>query len=126
MKDQRSRSVLEWLFIVGIVSFFFWPFYQLWSIKALPLFDFGSQQKAAVALENLMAETLAAPFVEQVPNSPFSPIPGYEDIDLEGKIEVAPHPDIPGMTLIRTNVRWGMVFFRKYLMLEAAVTQNRS
>ncbi|NLI79643.1 MAG: hypothetical protein GX442_24765 [Candidatus Riflebacteria bacterium] len=124
MKEQ-GRTTFEWLLYVGILTFFLWPFIQLWSIQALPMVDTDSHQRAAVALGNLMAEALARPGAGTLPNQPFVPIPGGEDLSLEGSIEYQPHLEIPNLTLVRAQVRWGVSVFRKYLTLETLVGRTR-
>lgn len=44
---------------------------------------------------------------------------------IEGKVNVIPHPDFPGMRLIRGQVRWGILFFRKILTLETMTTLSK-
>lgn len=124
MKDQ-GRTTFEWLLYVGILTFLLWPFVQLWSIKAVPLYESDTHQRAAVALGNLMAEAQARPSCEDLPAQPFSPIAGFEDLGLEGSLEIYPHGDIPGLSVIRAQVRWGFSFFRKYLTLETFVGRIR-
>jgi len=116
---------MEWLLYLGILTFFLWPFIQLWSIQAIPLIESDMHQKASIALENLMEEALASPFMESQPSSQFAPISG-DNPNLEGKVEIMPHPDIPGLTLVRATVRWGILFLKKNLMIEAAITRTRS
>lgn len=124
-KLNLTRSTIEWLLIAGILTLFLWPFVQLWSIKAVPLFASDAHQRAAVAVQNILAKAAAGPFVESLPTSSFEPVPGNEDIGLEGMAEIMPHPDLTGLTIIRAHVRWGIFFFRKYLTLETSVSQTR-
>jgi len=125
-RNRSGRTTTEWLLIGGTITIFFWPFVQLWSIKAIPFLASDSHKKAAVAVENLLAEALARPFLETLPKTSFKPLPGGSEIGLEGKIEILPHPDISGLTIVRAHVRWGVFFFRKFLSLEAVVSQTRA
>ncbi|HOY67704.1 MAG TPA: hypothetical protein PLP29_12510 [Candidatus Ozemobacteraceae bacterium] len=125
MKNRHGRSTIEWLLIVGIATSFLWPFMQLWSVQAVPLIESETQQKAAATLVNLMEEALARPQRDYFPTTEFEPIPGLEAIGLEGKTEIMPHPDYTDMTLVRVQVRWGFVLFRKQLTLETALTRIR-
>lgn len=122
---ERGRTTFEWLLYVGILTFFLWPFIQLWSIRAIPMVDTDSHQRAAVALGNLMAEALARPSTGSLPDQPFTPIPGGEDLSLEGSIQFQPHLERPNLTLVRAQVRWGVSVFRKYLTLETLVGRTR-
>ncbi|RCK81241.1 MAG: hypothetical protein OZSIB_2110 [Candidatus Ozemobacter sibiricus] len=124
MKEQ-GRTTFEWLLYIGILTFFLWPFVQLWSIQAIPAWDSDEHQRAAVALGNLMAEALARPVTGALPNQPFTPIPGGESMSLEGSVEYQPHLESAGMTLVRAQVRWGLPIFRKYLTLETLVGRSR-
>ena len=122
---ERGRTTFEWLLYVGILTFFLWPFIQLWTIRAIPMVDTDSHQRAAVALGNLMAEALSRPGAGTLPDQPFTAIPGGEDLSLEGSIEYQPHLDLPNLTLVRAQVRWGVSVFRKYLALETLVGRTR-
>lgn len=124
---EGGRSALQWMLLVGVLTFFLLPFMQLWSVEAVPMFLSDSYRQAAVAAENLMAQAQSFPFNESQPATGFRPIKsgGAEDLQLEGRVEVQPHPDLAGMTLVRVQVRWGWFFFRKMLTLESAVTQTR-
>ena len=120
MKDQ-GRTTFEWLLYVGILTFLLWPFVQLWSIRAVPLYDSDGNQRAAVALGSFMAQAMARSSTEDLPAQPFVPLAGFEDMGLEGSLEVFPHPEFNGISVIRAQVRWGLAFFRKYLTLETMV-----
>ncbi|HNX75447.1 MAG TPA: hypothetical protein PLM07_02270 [Candidatus Rifleibacterium sp.] len=124
MPETVSRSMFEKLLYLGIATFFLWPFVQLWSVKALPLFDSDSHLRAAVALENLMETALSRPF-ERSFNSGFEPVKGCEDLDMLGKIEIATHPDFPANVLVRAQVRWGMFPLSKNLYLECLRARTR-
>ena len=122
--EKSRRGPLEWLLVLGIVTLFIWPFMQLWSVRAVPLFVSDAGRRAAVAMENLLAEAMARPR-GGYERPAFQPIAGGEEIQLEGRIEVIPHPDFVGLDIIRARVRWGGLFFRKHLALEAIVSQDR-
>lgn len=124
MSDTASRSMFEKLLYVGIATFFLWPFVQLWSVKALPVFESDSHLRASVALENLMESALSRPF-ERTVNAGFEPVKGCEDLDLAGKIEILPHPDLPNNVLVRAQVRWGMFPLTKSLNLEYLRARTR-
>lgn len=109
--------MFEKLIYVGIATFFLWPFVQLWSIKALPVFESDTHLRASVALENLMEEAMSRPF-ERSLSTPFEAVKGCEDIDLSGRVEILPHPDFPANVLVRAQVRWGMFPLNKTLSLE--------
>ena len=131
MKDGRDtapeggRSALQWMLLVGVLTFFLLPFMQLWSVEAVPMFLSDSYRQAAVAAENLMADAQAHPFSENLPAGAFQPLKSGDALELEGRVEVQPHPDLAGMTLLRVQVRWGWLLFRKTLTLESAITQTR-
>lgn len=125
MAEKAERSIFEKLIYMGIATFFLWPFVQLWSIKALPLFESDVHLRATVALENLMEEAMTRPFDPAGAKSAFLPVKGCEDIGLMGKIEIAPHPDMPANLLIRTQVRWGIFPFAKTLSLEYLRARTR-
>jgi hypothetical protein len=120
-----ARGPLEWLLVLGSLTLFIWPFMQLWSVQAVPLFVSDAGRQAALALENLLAEARARPG-GGYERGAFKAIPGGEKISLEGRVEVLPHPSFGGMDIIRARVRWGGVFFRKHLILEAIVNQDRA
>lgn len=122
---MAGRSTIEWLLIIGIATSFLWPFMQLWTVQAVPLVESEAQQKAAAALVNMMEEALAKPQRDYFPTTSFEPVPGLESIGLEGKTEIMPHPDFAEMTLVRVQVRWGFVLFRKMLTLETALARVR-
>jgi hypothetical protein len=120
-----ERSLFEKLLYVGIGTFFLWPFIQLWSIKAVPLFESDTHQRAAIALENIMEEALTKPFKKMDEKSSFQKIAGCEDIGLVGKIELFPHPDYERLILLRGQVSWGGFPFSKTLTLEYLKTRTR-
>ena len=122
---EQGRTTFERLLYVGILTFILWPFVQLWSIHAVPLYDSDSHQRAAVAIGNLMAEALGKYNSEDLPAQPFASMPGFEDLELEGSIEIFPHPEFTGLSVIRAQVRWGFPVFRKYLTLETLVGRTR-
>ncbi|MFZ2959835.1 MAG: hypothetical protein WA705_23400 [Candidatus Ozemobacteraceae bacterium] len=122
---REGRTALQWALIFGILTSLLLPFVQIWSVEAVPLFASDEHRRAAIAVENLMSETLAKPFSEIKSKSGYKAIPGTEELGLEGRVEILPHPDIPGLTLVRAQVRWGFVLFRKTLSLEAAMSQTR-
>jgi hypothetical protein len=109
--------MFERLLYVGIATFFLWPFIQLWSVKAVPVFETDSHLRAAVALENLMEKALSRPF-ERSFSGGYEPVQGCEDMGLHGKIEVFPHPEITSCSLVRAQVRWGSFPLAKTLSLE--------
>ncbi|MBF0500835.1 MAG: hypothetical protein HQM09_11925 [Candidatus Riflebacteria bacterium] len=121
---RSGHTALQWALMFGILTFLLLPFVQLWSIEAIPLFASDDHRRAAVALENLLSEAQSRPFSESIPKTEFRLIPGYENMGLEGRIEILPHPDISGLTLMRAQVRWGFIMFRRLLSLEVAVTQT--
>jgi len=116
--------MFEKLLYVGIATFFLWPFVQLWSIKAIPVFESDAHLRASVALENLMEGALSRPF-ERSYNSPFEPVPGCEDLGLVGRVEILPHPEFPANVLVRAQVRWGMFPLTKNLSLEYLRARTR-
>ena len=122
---EGGRSTLHWMLLIGALTFFLLPFMQLWSVEAVPMFLSDSYSQAAVAAENLMATAQAGPCGETLAESGFRPLKSAGGLDLEGRVEVQPHPDLPGMSLIRVQVRWGWFPFRKTVTLESAVTQTR-
>lgn len=127
-KKQRPaepRTIIEKLLYLGIATFFLLPFVQQYSIEAVPLFQSDTHNKAVICLKNLLEQSLAKPFAEMTASPEFIRQPGYEDMDLEGRVEVLPHPEFRGMTLHRAQVRWGIWFFKKTLSLEACVTRTR-
>lgn len=125
MSETASRSILEKLIYLGIATFFLWPFVQLWSIKAIPVFDSDTHLRASVALENLMEETLSRPYERTSGRSSFKPIKGCEDIGLYGRSEIFPHPEMPANVMIRVTVRWGMFPLGKSLSLEYLQARTR-
>ncbi|MBU1108732.1 MAG: hypothetical protein KKB51_18800 [Candidatus Riflebacteria bacterium] len=125
MAETPSRSIFEKLIYLGIATFFLWPFVQLWSIKALPLFETDTHLRASVALENLMEEALCRPYDRASSKSSFQPVKGGEDINLYGRVEVFLHPDMPANIMIRSTVRWGMFPFSKSLSLEYLRARTR-
>lgn len=120
-----GRSTIEWLLIIGIATSFLWPFMQLWTVQAVPLVESETQQKAAAVLVNMMEEAVSKPQRDYFPTTSFEPVPGMESFGLEGKTEIMPHPDFAEMTLVRVQVRWGFVLFRKMLTLETALARVR-
>lgn len=125
MAAKAERSIFERLIYLGIATFFLWPFVQLWSIKAIPLFESDVHLRATVALENLMEEAMSRPFEPGGSKSSFVAVKGCEDIRLMGRSEITPHPDYPGNLLIRTQVRWGYFPFSKTLSLEYLRARTR-
>jgi len=113
------------MLILGILTFFLLPFVQLFSVQVVPLFASDTHRRAAACLDNLLAEAMARPWADLLPTTPFVPIASGSDFGLEGRVEVGPHPDLDGLTVIRAQVRWGWLFLRKTLSLEAAVSQTR-
>lgn len=124
MSETAPRSMFEKLLYLGIATFFLWPFAQLWTVKAIPLFESDGHLRASVALENLMEVALSRPF-ERSFSSSFEPVKGCEDMDLMGKVEVLPHPDFPANVLVRAQVRWGMFPLTKILNLEYLRARTR-
>ena len=120
-----GRSTLHWMLLIGALTFFLLPFMQLWSVEAVPLFLSDSYRQAAVAAENLMATAQAGPSGETLGEPGFRPLKSTGGQELEGRVEVQPHPELPGLSLIRVQVRWGWFPFRKIVTLESAVTQTR-
>ncbi len=125
MSETASRSIFEKLIYLGIATFFLWPFVQLWSVKALPLFDSDVHLRASVALENLLEEALARPFSMSSENASFAPVKDCQDIGLAGRVEIAPHPEMPSAALIKAQVRWGYFPFAKTLTLEYLRARTR-
>jgi hypothetical protein len=125
LQQPATRTLFEKLLYVGIATFFLWPMVQLWSIKAIPLFESDVHLRASVALENLMEEALTKPFSKTKPREPYKPVAGEEDIGLSGRIAVKPHPKLDNMTLIRAQVAWGNFPFRRTMSLEAVRTRLR-
>lgn len=119
-KDQikESRTIFEKLLYIGIATFFLWPFVQLWSVNAIPLFPSDNHLRASIALENLMENELAKPFVKMNDKVKFKPIKGYEDMKLLGRVHIFPHPDFENMSVIRAQVRWGSLLLPKSMSLE--------
>lgn len=122
---MAERSIFEKLIYLGIATFFLWPFVQLWSVKALPLFESDVHLRATVALENLMEEAMSRPFERMGDRTSFKPVAGFEDLGLAGRIEVFPHPEITANVMIRAQVRWGMFPFTKTLSLEYLRARTR-
>lgn len=125
MSETASRSIFEKLIYLGIATFFLWPFVQLWSVKALPLFESDVHLRASVAVENLMEEAISRPYERIGDRSSFKPIAGCEDIGLSGKIEVFPHPEFTESVMVRAQVRWGMFPLSKTLNLEYLRARTR-
>lgn len=127
MNEAQPRSIFEKLLYLGIATFFLWPFVQLWSIKAMPMFASDVHLRASVELENLLEEALARPFEKMSARSSFQAIKGCEDIGLTGKTEIFPHPDpvFAGMIMTRAQVRWGWFPFTKTLTMEHLHTRNK-
>ena len=121
---QKSRTILEKLLFLGIGTFFLWPFVQLYSIRAIPVFQSDTHIRAGNALRNIMEKALSEPHIEMKPTPELKPITGYEDIDLVGRVEVLPHPRLRGLTLYRAQVNWGVWFFRKSIYLEAVKSRS--
>lgn len=118
MSKTASRSIFEKLIYLAIATFFLWPFVQLWSIKAIPVFESDTHLRASVALENLMEEALSRPYERISAPTSFKPVKDCEDIGLYGRTEIFPHPEIPANVMIRATVRWGMFPLGKSLSLE--------
>ncbi len=116
MTRKGSRSLFEKLLYIGMASFFLWPFIQLYSIKAIPLFDSDIHLRASVALENLMEDALSKPLT--ISESKFTMVTGYEDIKLLGKVEILPHPQLNSNVIVKGQVKWGNFPFQKSLNLE--------
>jgi hypothetical protein len=125
MSETAPRSIFEKLIYLGIATFFLWPFVQLWSIKAIPVFETDTHLRAAVALENLMEDALSRPYERVGSRSAFTPIVGCEDIGLQGRIERFPHPEYPDNVMVRASVRWGMFPIGKSLSLEFLQARTR-
>ena len=121
----NGRTLFEKLIYVGIATFFLWPFVQLWSIKAIPLVNSDTHLRASVALENLMESALERSYEASGYTEGFKPIPGYEDIQLNGKIEAVPQPDFPDCLLVRAQVKWGGFPFTKTISLEYLKSRTR-
>lgn len=126
MEAQTSRSLFEKLLYLGIGTFFLWPFIQLYSVKAIPIFDSDTHLRASVALENLMEEALSRPYEFSIAESKFVPIKGYEDLNLMGKIDIAPHPTYESNVIIKAQVMWGSFPFHKNLSLEYIGARTKS
>jgi hypothetical protein len=118
MSNTQKRSIFEKLLYFGIATFFLWPIVQLWSIKALPMFESDTYLRASVELENLLEQALSQPFEKISPKVPFTSIRRCSDMGLSGKVESFPHPDFDGMIMLRAQVRWGWFPFTKTLSLE--------
>jgi hypothetical protein len=116
MSQQNSRSLFEKLLYIGMATFFLWPFIQLYSIKAIPLFESDVHLRASIALENLMEDALSKPL--EISDDKFKQIPGYEDLQLLGKVEIIPHPELNANVIVRGQVTWGSFPFNKALSLE--------
>lgn len=125
MTTTKSRTLFEKLIYVGIGTFFLWPFVQLWSIKAIPFVNSDTHLRASVALENLMEAALERSFEASGYTEGFKPLNGYEDIELNGKVEALPHQDFPDSLLLRAQVRWGSFPFSKTLTLEYLKSRTR-
>ncbi|MBF0409820.1 MAG: hypothetical protein HQM10_20935 [Candidatus Riflebacteria bacterium] len=122
---RHGNAALQWVLTLGILTFFLLPFVQLWSVQAVPLFLSDGHRQAAMAVENLLAEALSRPYSEIMASSEYKPLPNTGDISFEGKVTAVPHPNLPGMVLIRAHVRWGILFIYKSVCLEAAISQTR-
>lgn len=116
-------SIREKLLYLGIATFFLWPIVQLWSLQALPLGESDAHQQAAQALRNLLEEALARPFEALSRPEPFRPLPGYEAHGFEGRVEITPVRQRPGLSLVRAELRWGAFPLRKTLVMETLRTQ---
>ncbi len=125
MSENQPRSIFENLLYLGIATFFLWPFVQLWSIKAIPMFESDVHLRASVELENLMEEAMSRPFEKMSFRPQFKPVKGCEDLGLTGKVESFPHPEFEGMFLTRAQVRWGWFPFTKTLTMEHLRTRNK-
>ncbi|PKL44441.1 MAG: hypothetical protein CVV41_07325 [Candidatus Riflebacteria bacterium HGW-Riflebacteria-1] len=125
MAETASRSIFEKLIYLGIATFFLWPFVQLWSIKAIPVFDSDTHLRASVALENLIEEAISRPYERNVPRPAFKPVKGCEDIGLYGRVEAFPHPEMPANVMLRATVRWGIFPLGKSLSLEYLRARTR-
>jgi hypothetical protein len=110
--------MFEKLLYFGIATFFLWPIAQLWSVKALPMFESDTYLRASVELENLLEEALSKPFEKISPKKNFTPIKRYVGLNLSGRVESFPHPHFDGMIMLRAQVRWGWFPFTKTLTLE--------
>ena len=122
---SSSGSIFEKLLYLGIATFFLWPFMQLWTIKAIPVFETDTHLRASVALENLMEEALTRPFDRVGGRSQLQSIKGCEDIGLLGKVERFIPVDLPEHVMLRATVRWGMFPLRKSLSLEYLQARTR-
>jgi hypothetical protein len=116
MPQNNSRSLFEKLLYIGMATFFLWPFIQLYSIKAIPLFESDVHLRASIALENIMEDALSKPL--EISDDKFKQIPGYEDLELFGKIEIIPHPELNSNVIVKGQVKWGSFPFNKSLSLE--------
>lgn len=123
--SRAGRSMVDWLLILGILTFLVWPFIALWQVQAFPAWDSETYQRAAVAVKSLMAEARSQAFRDNYQEKTFRTLGTAGDHELEGRVEYLPHPDLPGLTLIRAQVRWGYPLFKKSLFLESTVTQTR-
>ncbi|MBF0546771.1 MAG: hypothetical protein HQM08_20155 [Candidatus Riflebacteria bacterium] len=123
--SRNGNSALRTVLAFGSLTFFLLPFIQLWSVHDVPLFFSDSHRQAAMAVENLLSEALSKPFIEIMPKTEFHPISFPGDTPFEGKVEAFPHPNLPDITVVRAQVQWGMLFFRKQVVLEAMVSQTR-
>ncbi len=124
-QGRAGRSTVDWLLILGILTFLVWPFISLWQIQAFPAWDSETYQRAANAVKGLMAEARSQPFRDNYQEKGFRTLESSGDHEIEGRVEYLPHPDLPGLTLIRAQVRWGYPLFKKSLFLESAITQTR-
>lgn len=125
IEKRESRTIFEKLLYIGIATFFLWPFIQLWSVKAIPLFPSDNHLRASVALENLMENSLSKPYTKVFDNTKFLPIKGYEDMKLTGRVTIIPHPTIKNMSIVRAQVRWGSVLLAKTMSMEYLQTRIR-
>ena len=121
----QGRTLFEKLIYVGIATFFLWPFAMLWSVKAIPLVNSDTHLRASAALENLMESALERYFEVSGYTEGFKALPGYEDIQLTGKIEAVPVAKFPDCLLIRAQVRWGSYPFSKTISLEYLKSRTR-
>lgn len=118
MTKSRPRSLTEKLLYIGIFTFALWPLTQIWSVKAVPLFNSDVYIRASIALENLIEEALAKPYERVLVKPQFTPIKGCEDFGLVGRVEVSSHPDFKQCVLLCATVKWGLAPFSKTLSLE--------
>ncbi len=115
-----KRSLLELLLVLGILTFFLLPFFQLWTIETSPWLDADTQRRAAVLAENLLEDALARP----CPNPPLPPqyvtLPAETggSSEYEGQVETFAHPEHDGLTVYRATVRWGVFPWHKSVVLE--------